>query len=61
MSGAFYACRAVALRRRESSHSEHDPEPFMRGINPESLRGWIVNIYWQQESVEQSIPEEYLR
>jgi hypothetical protein len=20
----------------------------MRGINPESFRGWIVNIYWQQ-------------
>ena len=32
----------------ESRHNEDDPEPFMRGINPENIRGWIVNIYWQQ-------------
>jgi hypothetical protein len=44
----------------ESRHNEDDPEPFMRGINPESVRGWIVNIYWQQESAENPIPEKYL-
>jgi hypothetical protein len=44
----------------ESRHNEDDPEPFMRGINPENIRGWIVNIYWQQESAETLIPERYL-
>ena len=44
----------------ESRHSEDDPDPFMRGINPESFRGWIVNIYWQQESAENPIPEKYI-
>jgi|SRR5207245_1916258 len=49
----------------ESRHSEDDPEPFMRGINSIQLfydgnRWWIVNIYWQQESVEDPIPEKYL-
>ena len=49
----------------ESRHSEDDPEPFMRGINSIQLfydgnRWWIVNIYWQQESAEDSIPEKYL-
>jgi hypothetical protein len=32
----------------ESRHNEDDPEPFMRGINPESVRGRIVKIYWQE-------------
>ena len=45
----------------ESRHNEDDPEPFMRGINPGSVRGWIVNIYWQQESAENPIPEKYLK
>ena len=49
----------------ESRHSEADPEPFMRGINSIQLfydgdRWWIVNIYWQQESAQDPIPEEYL-
>jgi hypothetical protein len=49
----------------ESRHSEDDPEPFMRGINSIQLfhdgnRWWIVNIYWQQESAEDPIPEKYL-
>ena len=49
----------------ESRHSEDDPEPFMRGINSIQLfydgdRWWIVNIYWQQESDEDPIPEKYL-
>jgi hypothetical protein len=58
---SIYACRAVALRRRESRHNEGDPEPFMRGINPENIRRWIVNIYWQQESAENPIPQKYLK
>src|SRR5262249_38508554 len=49
----------------ESRHNEGDPEPFMRGINSIQLfndgnRWWIVNIYWQQESAENPIPEKYL-
>jgi hypothetical protein len=48
----------------ESRHREDDPEPFMRGINSFQLfhdgsRWWIVNIYWQHESVEYPIPEKY--
>jgi hypothetical protein len=43
----------------ESRHNADDPEPFMRGINPESVRGWIVTIYWQHESTEHPIPEKY--
>jgi hypothetical protein len=49
----------------ESRHSADDPKPFMRGINSFQLfydgnRWWIVNIFWQQESAEDPIPEEYL-
>jgi len=50
----------------ESRHNEDDPEPFMRGINSIQLfndgkRWWIVNIYWQQESAENPIPQNYLK
>jgi len=45
----------------ESRHNEGDPKPFMRGINPENVRGWIVNIYWKQESAENPIPQKYLK
>jgi hypothetical protein len=49
----------------ESRHNEHDPEPFMRGINSIQLfndgkRWWIVSIYWQQEMASAPIPEKYL-
>jgi len=49
----------------ESRYNADDPEPFMRGINSIQLfydgnRWWIVNIFWQQESAEDSIPEKYL-
>jgi len=48
----------------ESRHNPDDPEPFMRGINSIQLfydgsRWWIVTIYWQQETTEHPIPEEY--
>jgi len=56
---------AHAWSTYESRHDPNDPEPFMRGINSIQLfndgnRWWIVNIYWQQESVEHPIPQEYL-
>jgi hypothetical protein len=49
----------------ESRHNEDDPKPFMRGINSIQLfydgnRWWILNIFWQQESAEDPIPEKYL-
>src|SRR4030095_6904300 len=49
----------------ESRHGADDPNPFMRGINSFQLfyddnRWWIVNIFWQQESAEDPIPEKYL-
>src|SRR4029453_8298467 len=49
----------------ESRHDAHDPEPFSRGINTIQLfydgnRWLIVNIFWQQESAEDPIPEKYL-
>ena len=49
----------------ESRHSADDPKPFMRGINSFQLfydgnRWWIVNIFWQQESAQDPIPEAYL-
>ena len=50
----------------ESRHDPDDAKPFMRGINSIQLfndgkRWWIVNIYWQQESAENPIPEKYLK
>src|SRR5258707_14608379 len=50
----------------ESRYNADDPEPFMRGINSIQLfydgnRWWIVNIFWQQESAEDPIPEKYLQ
>ena len=49
----------------ESFRSKNDKEPFMRGINSIQLlndgtRWWIINIYWQQESKDNPIPEKYL-
>ena len=43
-----------------------DKDPFMRGINSFQLfndgkRWWVVTIYWQQESKEVPIPQEYLK
>ena len=49
----------------ESRYKTDDPEPFMRGINSIQLfydgnRWWIVNIFWQQESAQDPVPEKYL-
>jgi hypothetical protein len=49
----------------ESRHQLDDPHPFMRGINSIQLfydgsRWWIVTIYWQHESADDSIPGRYL-
>ena len=60
-----FGCMAQVWSTYESRHDPSDPEPFMRGINSIQLfndgnRWWIVNIYWQQESLEYPIPEKYL-
>ncbi|MEH6536238.1 MAG: hypothetical protein V7719_07595 [Psychroserpens sp.] len=49
----------------ESYKSKSDTEPFMRGINSIQLlndgnRWWVINIYWQQETDDNPIPEKYL-
>lgn len=49
----------------ESFKSANDTEPFMRGINSIQLlndgnRWWILNIFWQGETVDQKIPEKYI-
>ena len=49
----------------ESFYSESDETPFMRGINSIQLlndgkRWWVINIYWAQETEEDSIPKKYL-
>ena len=49
----------------EAFKSKDEEQPFMRGINSIQLfndgkRWWIVNVYWMQESEENSIPEAYL-
>jgi hypothetical protein len=56
---------AHAWSTYESRHSATDAEPFMRGINSIQLfndgrRWWIVSIYWQHESDESPIPDDYL-
>jgi hypothetical protein len=49
----------------ESRHNAEDPKPFVRGINSIQLfydghRWWIVSIYWQHESPQHPVPENYL-
>ena len=49
----------------ESFHSLTDKQPFARGINSFQLfndgkRWWVVTIYWQQETSEFPIPQEFL-
>ncbi|SDI21974.1 hypothetical protein [Winogradskyella thalassocola] len=49
----------------EAYNSKDDDTPLMRGINSIQLfndgkRWWIVNLYWNQESKESPIPEDYL-
>ncbi|MDN3493991.1 hypothetical protein [Winogradskyella bathintestinalis] len=49
----------------ESYKTKDDDHPFMRGINSIQLfndgkRWWILNLYWQQESKANQIPDLYL-
>jgi len=43
-----------------------DPKPFVRGVNSIQLmndgkRWWIVTVYWQAESPDNPLPDEYLK
>jgi hypothetical protein len=49
----------------ESRHDSKDPKPFARGINSFQLffdgnRWWIVSVFWQGESPDAPISEEFL-
>ena len=49
----------------ESRHDPSEPAPFMRGINSIQLfndgkRWWVLSIYWQHESTQHPLPEQYL-
>jgi hypothetical protein len=49
----------------ESRHDIKDPAPFARGINSFQLffdgkRWWVVDIFWQEETPDAPIPEEFL-
>ncbi len=50
----------------ESRRTLDDPEPFMRGINSIQLwndgnRWWVVTIFWESETPDNQIPQEYLK
>lgn len=54
-----------AFSTYESYHSEKDNAPFARGINSIQLwfdgnRWWIMTVFWEAETDENPIPEEYL-
>ncbi len=49
----------------ESRHKAEDPAPYVRGINSIQLlkdtnRYWIVNVFWDYEKPDLTIPEKYL-
>ncbi|MEM8771583.1 MAG: hypothetical protein AAGD92_08035 [Pseudomonadota bacterium] len=50
----------------EAKRSKSDAEPFLRGVNSFQLayhenRWWVVTIYWQAETEDNPVPEEYLK
>lgn len=49
----------------EGRNKESDEKPFLRGINSIQLlndgkRWWVVTVYWQAESPDNPLPEEFL-
>ncbi|HTV57305.1 MAG TPA: hypothetical protein VMJ93_00370 [Verrucomicrobiae bacterium] len=60
-----YANILEAFSTYESRHDAADPKPFARGINSFQLffdgtRWWVVTIYWQEETPQDPLPQEYL-
>ena len=61
-----FAGIAQVFSTYESRHAADDAKPFERGINSFQLmhdgrRWWIVTIFWQGETPESPIPEEFLK
>jgi len=61
-----FADIAQVFSTYESRHAADDPKPFERGINSFQLmhdgrRWWIVTIFWQGETPESPIPQEFLQ
>jgi hypothetical protein len=50
----------------ESRHAKDEAKPFVRGINSFQLfndgtRWWIMNIFWEAEDKDHTIPAQYLQ
>ena len=61
-----FAGIAQVFSTYESRHAAADAKPFERGINSFQLmndgrRWWIVTIFWQGETPESPIPQEFLQ
>jgi len=61
-----FADIAQVFSTYESRHAADDPKPFERGINSFQLmndgrRWWIVTIFWEGETPESPIPQEFLQ
>ena len=61
-----FAGIAQVFSTYESRHAADDPKPFERGINSfqlmnDGMRWWIVTIFWQGETPESPIPQEFLQ
>jgi len=61
-----YGNIAQVFSTYESFHSPADKAPFMRGINSFQLlndgkRWWVITIYWQAETPDNPIPDQYLK
>jgi len=61
-----FAGIAQVFSTYESRHAADDAKPFERGINSFQLmndgrRWWIVTIFWQGETPESPIPQEFLQ
>jgi len=61
-----FANMAQVFSTYESRHGAADPKPFSRGINSFQLmndghRWWIITIFWQGETADSPIPNQYLQ
>jgi hypothetical protein len=62
----IYGNIAQVFSTYQSFHKADDKKPFVRGINSFQLlndgkRWWVITIYWQNETPENPLPEEYLK
>ena len=62
----IYGNIAQVFSTYASYHKADDKKPFARGINSFQLlndgkRWWVITIYWQGETPENSLPGKYLK